>query len=120
MNAKKKEKLIDKLNELENRFSDDPVGSGIHETTECSECGELAPEISAETEIYIRVSDRKAPGYPTWGFVVRFQGDLTEFEIKVDQIIDSLDIRKADVYIDNPEEFNDDEQETLEAMGFIL
>jgi len=24
MNAKKKEKLIDKLNELENRFSDDP------------------------------------------------------------------------------------------------
>jgi hypothetical protein len=25
-------------------MEDDPVGRGIHETTECSNCGELEPE----------------------------------------------------------------------------
>lgn len=107
--------------EIKTVMADDSTGSGIHETTECSDCGALAPEEAmTETDIYIRISDRKAPGYPTWGYVVRFRGDLTEFETKVDGIIDSLDIRKADVYIDNPEDLTDDEQSSLEEMGFIL
>jgi hypothetical protein len=107
--------------EIKTVMTDDSTGSGIHETTSCSDCGELAPEeATPEAEVYIRISDRKAPGYPTWGYVILFRGDLTVFETKVDGIIDDLDIRKADVYIDNPEEFNEDEQETLVEMGFIL
>lgn len=73
-----------------------------------------------ETQVFIRISDRKMSGYPTWGHVVMFDGDFDKFESKVDAIIDSLDIRKADVYIDNPEDLCDEEIETLEARGFII
>ena len=73
-----------------------------------------------ETTVFIRIAGRKEPGYPTTSHQVTFDGDLTVFETKVDGILDDLDIRKADVYIDNPEEFNEDEQETLVEMGFIL
>jgi hypothetical protein len=73
-----------------------------------------------ETTVFIKISGRKEPGYPTTSHQVTFDGDLTVFENLVDGIIDQLGYRKADVYIDNPEEFNEDEQETLETMGFIL
>ena len=73
-----------------------------------------------ETTVFIKISGRKEPGYPTTSHQVTFDGDLTLFESEVDQIIDKLGYRKADVYIDNPEEFNKDEQETLADMGFIL
>jgi len=68
----------------------------------------------------IRIAGRKEPGYPTTSHSVVFDGDLDEFERKVDSIIDELGYHKVDVYIDSPEEFNDDELETLEEKGFLI
>jgi hypothetical protein len=73
-----------------------------------------------ETTIKIRIAGRKEPGYPTTSHSVSFDGDLDEFERKVDEVTDELGYRKVDVYIDNPEEFTDDEIETLEVKGFII
>jgi hypothetical protein len=72
------------------------------------------------TVINIRVAGRKEPGYPTTHHIIEFDGDLDVFEQKVDEVIDLLGHRKVDVYIDNPEEFTDDEIETLEVKGFII
>jgi hypothetical protein len=73
-----------------------------------------------ETTINIKVAGRKEAGYPTTSHSVIFDGDLDEFERKVDEVVETLGYRKVDVYIDNPEEFTDDEIETLEVKGFIL
>lgn len=73
-----------------------------------------------ETTINIKVASRKDPGYPTTSHTITFDGDLDEFERKVDKLVDELGYRKVDVYIDNPEEFTDDEIETLEVKGFLI
>ena len=53
-----------------------------------------------ETTVYIRIAGRKEAGYPTTSHSVKFDGDLTVFESKVDRIIEDLGYRKVDVYID--------------------
>jgi len=73
-----------------------------------------------ETIIHIRVAARKVEGYPTTSHTIQFDGDIDEFERKVDTLIEELGYNKVDVYIDNPEEFTEDEQETLEEKHFII
>jgi hypothetical protein len=73
-----------------------------------------------ETIIHIRVAARKVEGYPTTSHTVKFNGDIDEFEKKVDALIEELGYNKVDVYIDNPEEFNDEQQEELEERHFII
>jgi hypothetical protein len=73
-----------------------------------------------EAIIHIRVAARKVEGYPTTSHTVEFNGDIDEFEKKVDALIEELGYNKVDVYIDNPEEFNDEQQEELEERHFII
>ena len=73
-----------------------------------------------ETIIHIRVAARKVEGYPTTSHTIQFDGDIDEFERKVDKLIEELGYSKVDVYIDNPEEFTDEQQEELEERSFII
>jgi|LakMenE01Jun11ns_1017448.scaffolds.fasta_scaffold9183169_1 hypothetical protein len=73
-----------------------------------------------ETQVFIRINEHKMPEYPSYGHVVMFDGDFDKFKSKVDEIITSLNIQKANVYIDNPEDLCDEEIESLEARGFII
>jgi hypothetical protein len=73
-----------------------------------------------ETIIHIRIAARKVEGYPTTSHTILFDGDIDEFERKVDKLTDELGYGKVDVYIDNPEEFNDEQQEELEERFFII
>lgn len=72
------------------------------------------------TSVNIRIAGRKEAGYPTTHHVVTFEGDLDFFLAEVDRLVEETGYRKVDVYIDTPEEFNDDELETLEALDFII
>ena len=73
-----------------------------------------------ETIIHIRVAARKVEGYPTTSHTIQFDGDIDEFERKVDKLVEELGYSKVDVYIDNPEEFTDEQQEELEERFFII
>ena len=73
-----------------------------------------------ETIIHIRVAARKVEGYPTTSHTMPFDGDIDEFERKVDKLIEELGYSKVDVYIDNPEQFTDEQQEELEERSFII
>jgi hypothetical protein len=73
-----------------------------------------------KTTVNILITDIKGPGSPTSCHSVVFDGDLDEFERKVDNLIEQFGYRKAEVTIEDLDEFTEDELETLDAKGFIL
>jgi len=70
-----------------------------------------------KTEIYLTIVGLKELFHSSETSVT-FNGDLEDFEIKVDKIIDELGFKKADVHINNSEVFSEEEINTLEEMGF--
>lgn len=74
---------------------------------------------TTQRETFIKISGRKVPGYPTLTFGVQF-GDIEDFIIKVDKLIEGTNFGKVDVYIEDPDVFNSEEQSRLEKEWFIF
>lgn len=70
--------------------------------------------------IYVQISGRNEPGYPTTSHEVTFEKveDLIE---KIDLLIEQTGFRKVDVVADDQDEvLNEEEIETLEVHDIFL
>lgn len=105
---------------------DDNVGHGMHEETECSNCGELFPEVYDDEEIpetrstWVTIHGRKEPGYPSVTFTVIFE-NVEQLVAKIDKLIEEeTDFRKVDVYLEDDSIFDDSEIERLELENIYF
>ena len=105
---------------------DDNVGHGMHEETECSNCGGLFPDVYDDEEtpktrsIRVTIHGRKEPGYPSVTFTVIFE-NVEQLVAKIDKLIEEeTDFRKVDVYLEDDSIFDDSEIERLELENIYF